>query len=383
MAMTIADSPCRRNQAAERARRRQFVKDRPCRFQRPLLTGSGHRAYDVRQKQMRKAAFFYDYPMSDGDVFGRGRRERIAELVELYPEVVTGATFATHAAALAEVEVIFATWGMPCLTDAERAQLPALKAVFYAAGNVKSFARPLVEGDIVLVSAWAINAIATTQLVLAQVLLTCRGYFRSVRRYAETRDLQAAKAFQRLGAAGETVGVIGMGWIGRRLSAELRALGFSVLASDPFLSFERALELGVEKVTLEELFRRSYIVSNHIPDLPATKQVLGAPLFASMREGATFINTGRGAQVVEAELLRVLGTRPDLTALLDVTDPEPPAATSELWRLPNVVMSPHIGGTIGDEVTRLSDAMIEEFVAWDAGQPLRYQITREVLETMG
>jgi len=142
-------------------------------------------------------------------------------------------------------------------------------------------------------------------------------------------------------------------------------------------------ELGVEKVTLEDLFRRSYIVSNHIPDLPSTKRALGAALFGSMREGATFINTGRGAQVIESELAQVLRARPDLTALLDVTDPEPPTRDSELWNLSNVVISPHIGGTIGDEVTRLADAIIEEFLAWDAGKPLRYQVTRDVLATMG
>jgi phosphoglycerate dehydrogenase-like enzyme len=156
-----------------------------------------------------------------------------------------------------------------------------------------------------------------------------------------------------------------------------------VLASDPYLTPQRAVELGVEKVALEDLFRRAYIVSNHIPDLPATKGVLDGALFASMRDGATFINSGRGAQVVEADLVRVLKQRPDLTALLDVTDPEPPGFTSELWTLPNAVLSPHIGGTIGDEVTRLADAIIDEFLAWDAGKPLRYQVTAEILETMG
>ncbi len=332
---------------------------------------------------MRKAAFFYDYPASDGDVFGGGRREQIAKLVELYPEVVTGATFAKHAPALAELQVIFATWGMSAFTDEQLAQLPALEAVFYAGGDVKGFARPLVDHHVVVVSAWAIDAIATMQLALSQVLLTCRGYFRSVRRYAQTHDLREAKAFHRSGAAGEIVGLIGMGWVGRRLSAELRALGFRVLASDAFLTPERAQELGVEKVALEELFRRSYIVSNHIPDVPATKQILGASLFESMREGATFINTGRGAQVVESHLVRVLKARPDLTALLDVTEPEPPAASSALWTLPNAVLSPRIGGTIGDETTRLADAVIEEFAAWEAGKPLQYQVTREILETLG
>jgi phosphoglycerate dehydrogenase-like enzyme len=174
-----------------------------------------------------------------------------------------------------------------------------------------------------------------------------------------------------------------MGHIGRGLARELQALGFRILASDPFMGFERAAELGVEKVTVEELFRRSYVVSNHIPDLVSTRQVLGAALFESMRDGATFINTGRGAQVVEAELAAVLRARPDLTALLDVTDPEPPGRESELWQLSNVVISPHIGGTIGDEVTRLADVIIEEFEAWNAGKPLRYQVTPEVFATMG
>jgi len=330
-----------------------------------------------------RAALFYNYPVHHGDVFGRGRRERIETLTDLYPHVVHKENFSAHADKLSDVEVIFATWGMPALTPAQFERLPRLKAVFYAAGNVKAFARLLIERDIVLVSAWAINAIATAQLVLAQILLTCRGYFRGVREYRERKDADAAKAFHRSGANGETVGVIGMGWIGRRVTEHLRDFGLRVIAADPYLSTEHAAALGVEKVSLEQLFERAYIVSNHIPDLPATKQVLHVGLFERMRDGATFINSGRGAQVVEADLVKVLRARPDLTALLDVTDPEPPAADSELWSLPNAVISPHIGGTIGDEVTRLADCVIEEFIAWHAGRPLRYQVTREVLETMG
>jgi phosphoglycerate dehydrogenase-like enzyme len=330
-----------------------------------------------------RAALFHDYPPRDGDVFGGGRRERVAALTDLHPHVVNARNFAEHAPRLADVEVIFATWGMPAFTDAHFAAMPRLRAVFYAAGNVKAFATPLVERGVVLVSAWAVNAIPTAELVLSQILLTCRGYFRAVRQYAATHDLAAAKAFPRTGAAGETIGLIGTGWIARRLTKHLHAFGFRVLASDPFLTPESARELGVEKVSLEELFERSYVVSNHVPDLPSTKAILGGDLFARLRDGATFINSGRGAQVVEADLARVLTARPDLTALLDVTWPEPPDAASPLWTMPNVVMSPHIGGTIGDEVGRLADCVIEEFLAWSSGQPLRYQVTREILATMG
>ncbi len=234
--------------------------------------------------------------------------------------------------------------------------------MFYAAGNVKAFAPSLIDNGIVLVSAWAINAIPPAEMCLAQVLLSLRGYFRSVRQYRETKT-HAAKAYWRPGVMDETVGLIGLGYIGTLLRKKLADYPLKVIAHDPFLTKERAAALDVTPVSLEELFAKSYIVSNHIPDLPTTRGVLTRKLFESLRDGATFINTGRGAQVVEEDLIAVLKERPDLTALLDVTWPEPPPPDSELWRLPNVVISPHIGGTTGHEVVRLADCAIAEFEA--------------------
>ena len=332
---------------------------------------------------LKRAALFYDYPINDGEVFGQGRRQTIEKLTDLYPEVINAKNFDEQASNLADVEVIFATWGMPCLSDDQLGKMPKLEAVFYAAGNVRAFAQPIVDHGIMLVGAWDMNAIPVAEMALAQILLSCRGYFRTIRDYYETHDHGMAKAFHRSGVNGETIGLIGMGMIGKRLSASLQGFSFRVIANDPFLSIEQAAELGVEIVSLEELFRRSYIVSNHIPDLPSTKEVLTGSLFDSMKEGATFINTGRGAQVSEAGLIETLKNRPDLTALLDVTYPEPPDAGSELWTLPNVWISPHIGGSVGDEVVKMADCMIEEFQAWDSGKPLRYRITKEVLSTMG
>ena len=330
-----------------------------------------------------KAALFYNYPSTlEGEVFGQGRRERIAALTDLYPHVVHASNFDEHAPHLRDIEVIFATWGMMNFTDAQRAKLPKLKAVFYAAGNVKAFAPSLIDNGIVLVSAWAINAIPPAEMCLSQVLLSLRGYFRCVRQYRAAKSFDAKK-YWRPGVMSETVGLIGLGYIGSLLRKKLRDYPLKVLAHDPFLTAERAAALDVTPVSLNELFAKSYIVSNHIPDLPTTRGVLTRTLFETLREGATFINTGRGAQVVEADLIAVLKARPDLTALLDVTAPEPPPPDSELWRLPNVVVSPHIGGTTGHEVVRLADCVIEEFEAWRAGTPLRYQVTSEIFQTMG
>lgn len=330
-----------------------------------------------------KTALFYNYPSNiEGEVFGDGRRKRVAALTELYPHVVHAGNFDQHAAKLADVEAIFATWGMMNFTAEQRAKLPKLKAVFYAAGNVKAFAPSLIENGITLVSAWAINAIPPAEMCLSQILLSLRGYFRTARQYRELKSFDA-KRYWRPGVQDETIGLIGLGYIGALLRQKLRDYPLKVIAHDPFLTAARATELDVTPVSLEELFAKSYIVSNHIPDNETTRGVLTKKFFESMRDGATFINTGRGAQVVEADMIAVLKARPDLTALLDVSWPEPPPPDSELWKLPNVVISPHIGGTTGHEVTRLADCAIEEFEAWQAGRKLRYEVTREIFKTMG
>ena len=94
------------------------------------------------------------------------------------------------------------------------------------------------------------------------------------------------------------------------------------------------------------------------------------------------INTGRGAQVNEPDLVAVLQRRPDLMALLDVTDPEPAPAGSAFYELPNVQISSHLAGAHHDEVVRMADTMIEEFRRWQEGEPLRYSMSLAMLDRM-
>ena len=138
----------------------------------------------------------------------------------------------------------------------------------------------------------------------------------------------------------------------------------------------------MEKCDLPTLFEGALVVSNHLADNAQTKGMLDYPLFAAMREGATFINTGRGAQVVQADLARALRERPDLTALLDVTDPEPPEAGHPFYTLPNCLLTPHIAGSTGDEVARMGEYMLAECRAYLSGEPTRFEVTEKMLETM-
>ena len=140
--------------------------------------------------------------------------------------------------------------------------------------------------------------------------------------------------------------------------------------------------MGVKKCSLEEIFSTCHIVSNHLANVPATVGILKKEHFESMMQYATFINTGRGAQVCEDDMADVLEAREDLCALLDVTIQEPPVEESKLYTLPNVFLSPHIAGSQGWEVRRMAELVIDEFEHYLNGEPTPYEITPAKLEKM-
>lgn len=313
-------------------------------------------------------------------VYAGDGRDRLERLTNLYPHMVDGGNFDEHAQHLREVEAIFSTWGMPSLTPDQLNAMPMLKAVFYAGGSVQGFARPLLDRGIVVVSGWQANAVPVAEFTLAQILLATKGYFRNSREFKSPALVKTAHRGP--GNFGETIAILGAGAIGEKVIKLLGGFELQVIVFDPFLSDERAATLGVDKVSLEAAFERAYVVSNHVPDLPETVGMLNGALFARMRADATFINTGRGRTVREAELIAVLQARPDLTALLDITHPEPPIEGSLLYTLPNVHLTTHIAGSIGDELRRLANCCLEEFVAWQNGEPLRYAVSLDRLDTM-
>lgn len=328
----------------------------------------------------KRTAALIGAPSNIARVYAQGRREHLESQLEMFPHIVSGENFEALLPQLREIELFFSTWGMLPLSGAQLEQLPRLKAVFYAAGTVQSFARPFLERGILVVSAWAANAVPVAQWTAAQILLSNKGYWRNSREF--TRSRAKGGVWQGRGNFGATVCLLGAGQIGRLVVEFLRPFDLKICVFDPFLPDETAAELGVEKVGLREAFERGVVVSNHLANLPATVGMIGGEHFSAMPDGATFINTGRGATVRETELIEIFAARPDLTALLDVTHPEPPTPDSPLWTLENVHLSSHIAGSIGDEVVRMADYVIEECERWQNGQPLRYAVTLEMLETM-
>jgi phosphoglycerate dehydrogenase-like enzyme len=313
-------------------------------------------------------------------VYGVQQRLRLQKEAVLLSHVVTLANWDELFSQLQDLEAIFSTWGLEASLSEKLATLPRLKAVFYAAGSVRHFAAPLLERGIEVYSAWAANAVPVAEFTLSQILLANKGYFRNVREYNAPE--MHAKAFRGRGNFATTVSLLGAGMIARNLIEKLAAFDLKVLVFDPFLSAGEAARLGVEKVELPEAFARGDVVSNHVANVPATVNLIRAEHLRAMPHDATFINTGRGATVCEPDLIEVMRERPDLTALLDVTEPEPPAAGSPLYTLPNVWLSSHIAGAIGNETHRLADWMIDEFVAWRSSQPTRFRITSDMMERL-
>jgi phosphoglycerate dehydrogenase-like enzyme len=316
---------------------------------------------------------FYDGDIVDY-VYGAQRIAHLGSLCRLHPERLTLADFRQRREALRDTEVIFSCWGMPQLSAEDLDALPSLRAVFYAGGSVRHFAGPLLERSIVVCNAAEANSVPVAEFCLAQILLSCKGAYRNSQTCRLGTWQQSAMSVGH-GVYGETVALLGIGSISRHLLRLLEPFHLHIIAVSNYLGDEEAQDLGIDRlVDIPTAFREAYVVSNHLADHPGNRGVLGRELFASMRAGATFINTGRGAQVDEAALVSVLGARPDLTALLDVQHPEPPDAESPLFGLPNVHLTSHIAGSANDEVRRMADSMIDEFQRWRSGSPLEFRV---------
>ena len=284
-----------------------------------------------------------------------------------------------------DADFIFSTWGMPQFSPDEiRACLPKAKAVFYAAGSVQGFAREFLDCGVQVFSAWGANGVPVAEYATAQIVLANKGFFQACSRI---RDPESRKDAHRYfssfpGNFGCSVGLIGAGMIGRMVIERLKEYRLQTKVFDPFYPDEAARAACVEKCSLEEIFETCQTISNHLANNEQTRGMLNYALFSRMKPNATFLNTGRGAQVVEADLVRALQEEPGRTAVLDVTFPEPPEAGHPFYTLPNVFLTPHIAGSSGDETHRMAEYMLDEFRLFAAGRPTRYGVTLQMLATM-
>ena len=158
---------------------------------------------------------------------------------------------------------------------------------------------------------------------------------------------------------GKTLGIIGCGNIGSIVAERAQGLAMKVIAYDPFLTQERAQELGVEKVELDGLFARADFISLHTPLTDATRGIISAEAIAAMKDGVRIINCARGGLVDETALKAALESGRVAGAALDVFAEEP-AKDNALFGLPNVVATPHLGASTSEAQVNVAIQVAEQ-----------------------
>ena len=219
------------------------------------------------------------------------------------------------------------------------------------AANLKVIGRAGIGVDNVDIAAATAKGIIVMNTPFGNSITTAEHAIAMI--FALARDIPAADISTRAGKweksrfvgteiTGKTLGVIGCGNIGSIAAERAIGLKMRVIAFDPFLSPERALDLGVEKVELDELFRRSDFITLHTPLTDKTRNIIDADAIAKMKDGVRIVNCARGGLIVEEALVEALKSGKVAGAGIDVFSVEP-ARENPLFDAPNVVCTPHLG----------------------------------------
>lgn len=309
-------------------------------------------------------------------VFTSDSRDELDMLVELVsPDAVDLETLSRQV--LTELEIIIGGWGCNTLDADLMARLPKLRLLAYAAGSVKTTVTTATWSSGVLVSsAAAANAVPVAELTFAAVIMIAKDVFRIRDRHRDVRGHESVTGIGPAGAVGTKglrVGVIGASTIGRLVIDRLRTLDVEVAVSDPYLEHDAAREMRVTPMELDDLFAWADIVTLHAPELPSTHHLVNAERLALLHDGAWIVNTSRGSLVDTDALTRECATG-RLCAFLDTPDPEPLPPESPMYDLPNVVLTPHIAGALGTEVSRLGDLAVAEVRRFVAGEALQHEV---------
>lgn len=211
------------------------------------------------------------------------------------------------------------------------------------------------------------NAVSVAEMTLGLVLDVSRRITESDRRLRSesgfTREALTGREI-----SGRTIGLIGIGEVGRRVAAFARAFGMPVLATDPYVDPAEIARRGAQAVGFEELLERSDFVSLHCPRDASTLNMMNEAAFARMKPGAAFISTARGGIHDEEALARAIAGGHLSGAGLDVWQQEPPPLDSPLLKLPNVVATFHTAGVTGEARRTIATMSAEQIVTMLAGR---------------
>lgn len=313
-------------------------------------------------------------------LFDDASRSRLAAIAEIdFDLVVHDVSEPAAAKAMREAEVLLTCWGAPVLDDSALEAAPRLRAVVHAAGTVRRHVTEACwrRGLVISSAAWA-NALPVAEYTVAVILLANKRIFRIRDLYREQRGsrLDLQRLFAGAGNYHRTVGIVGASRIGRRVLELLRPYDLDLLLHDPFITEAHSRGFGARLVDLDELCATSDMVSIHAPQLPETHHLIDRRRLALLRDGATLVKTARGALVDQDALITELAAG-RIDAVIDVTDPDVLPAQSPLYDLPNVLLTPHVAGSLGTELHRMAAAAVDEVERYANGLPFAYTVSHQ------
>ncbi|MEV4263862.1 hydroxyacid dehydrogenase [Kribbella sp. NPDC049584] len=313
-------------------------------------------------------------------VFGAtsvGRLEALGDVVVLDdPGDATALT-----AALPGADVLITSWGATPLTAEVLDHAERLRLIAHSASSVKHFVTDEVfRRGLRITQAGQAMAEPVAEVSLAFTL----SLLHRIQRFDHQMHDGAWRddAPPQHGLRSSRIGVVGASRTGSEYIRMLVALGAEVVVYDPYLTDERAAQLGVRRTTLDELLRTSRVVALHAPTLPETHHLIGARELALMPDGSSLVNTARSWLIDSPALLAELRTG-RIDAALDVFDEEPLPADSPYRTLANVLLTPHQAAATVECYLEMGDITADEIERFAADEPLKYELTEDALTRMG
>jgi phosphoglycerate dehydrogenase-like enzyme len=316
--------------------------------------------------------------------FDRERLDRLAGMVSLGDPVWIDELDSPIAREkLKNADILLTSWGAPQLTAERLARADHLKAVIHGAGSVQGLVSDEVWRRGIRVSNAAdVNAIPVAEFTLAAIILAGKkAPFLAADPVVKGTAWGHRNGYGDLSNYRRTIGVVGFSRIGRRVVRLLDTLDDArCLVADPFADPDEVRRAGGVPTDLYDLLPRSDVLTLHAPENDSTRGMIGAAELALLPDHATVINTARGS-LIDARALHRECSAGRLFAILDVTEPEPLPADDPIRSVPNILITPHIAGSLGTEILRLSDFALDELERWLGREPLHAEVTADLLST--
>ena len=280
-------------------------------------------------------------------------------------------------------DVVITSWGSPRMDAEYLDAAPDCKLILHAAGSVDPIVSDAVwaRGIRVVCSSMAIGfGVAETALGL---MISASKNFYQLNGYVHAGGWRETVEDTVVDLVDITVGIVGAGQVGRHLIKLLQPFEVDVVVSDPYITQEACDQLGVRRVSFEELLKVSDIVSIHAPSIPKTHHMFNKDTLALMKPTAGLINTARGSIINEQDLYTHMAAGKLRFACLDVTDPEPPVRNNPLRNLHNVILLPHIAGVVNNGLARIGRHAISELERFQKGEPCINEITQDMMFRVG